>query len=585
MALKNTWVTYLDRSYKSIKSSIITRMRSVVTEITDYSESNIFVIIISMFAGLVEQLNYYIDNIARESFITTARRYSSLVKLTRLIDYRVRAKVGAVVDLRITAVDGSGDPVLLEADETLDAGLIVTDTEGLTPFITTKKVTIFANTSSAVVPARQGQLLTEENIGTTNATANQSFVLSANYRDSSLDIEINSVSWELVETFAFSGPLDKHYVVEVNEDKQASIVFGDGVNGEIPPNGQAVLATYYDCVGANGNVDANTLTLFDTDPTPPTQTETISEYTITNELSAVGGLDEEGIEGIRKHAPLSLRTLSKAVTLQDHKDLCLLVPGVGKASVEFDFYTKQILFYVAPDGGGTAPSQLLIDVVDYFQDKKMISTTLGAYAAGETKLRMTLTVTAKFRRSITDTEDDIKEALQNEFGFNNSDVDKKVRRSDIIALIDNLDRVDFLSLDLLTTKPYPRISDGINQLEDNWYVQVNSSASTIIPWRIIVDAASILGSQDGNARLFKTLPTGQEQFRGNITLHQTDPGGTDFTSDGGVLSLGIYGSFSQGDEWTFKTYPYNGNLEFEDYTIPIYDEAELSLTVNSQVGL
>jgi len=52
MALSNTWVTYLNRSYKSIKSSILTRMKSVVPEITDHSESNIFVIMVSMFAVL-----------------------------------------------------------------------------------------------------------------------------------------------------------------------------------------------------------------------------------------------------------------------------------------------------------------------------------------------------------------------------------------------------------------------------------------------------------------------------------------------------------------------------------------------------
>lgn len=583
MALSNTWVTYLNRSYKSIKSSILTRMKSVVPEITDYSESNIFVIMVSMFAGLVEQLNYYIDNIARESFISTARRYSSVIKLTRLIDYRVRAKVGAVVDLRITAVDAMGNPVTLEADETINAGLIVSD--GATEFITTKRFTIFAGTSSSVAPARQGTLITGENIGTTTANTNQVFNLSSNYRDGSLEIEIDSVSWQLVETFAFSGPLDKHYIVNVNESKQAYVLFGDGVNGEIPPNGQAVLATYYDCVGSDGNVEANTLTQFNSAPTPPTQTDPIDKYEVTNELPAVAGLDEENIERIRAHAPLSLRTLSKAVTLQDHKDLALLVPGVGKASVDFDYYTKNILFYIAPEEGGTAPSSLLSDVVDYFQDKKMISTAVQAYAAGETKLRITLNVTARFRRSISDTTDDIKEALQNAFGFNNSDVDKKVRRSDIIALIDNLDRVDFLSLDLLTTKPYPRITEGVNQLEGNWYVTVNPTTSVITPWRLTVTGASILGSQDGTARLYKTLPTGQEQYQGTVTLNQADPGNIDFTSNDGTLSLGIYGTFSENDEWSFKTYPYNEDIEFEDFTIPIYDEEELSLTVNEQLGL
>jgi hypothetical protein len=101
MALDNTWVGYLQRSYKSIKASILSRLEVLVPEVTDRSESNILVILIGAFAGLVEQLNYYIDNMARELYLPTARRYSSVVKIARLLDYRVMAKVGATVDLQL----------------------------------------------------------------------------------------------------------------------------------------------------------------------------------------------------------------------------------------------------------------------------------------------------------------------------------------------------------------------------------------------------------------------------------------------------------------------------------------------------
>lgn len=585
MALENPWVTYLQRSYKSIKASILARMQTVVSEITDHSESNVFVIIINSFAGLVEQLNYYIDSVARESFIPTARKYSSLIKLTRLIDYRVRAKIGSVVDLKITAVDSGGDPVLLQADETLNADLIVKDAAGV-EFITQTKVTIFAGSSSAVVGARQRVQVTDDNIGTTTSAADQTFALDADYQHDTATILINAVSWTRVDTFAFSGPLDKHFIVEVDQNQQAWVVFGDDTNGEIPPSGQSVLATHFTCEGVAGNVEANTLTVWDTPsggPTPPVQTPTIDSYEVTNELPAVGGQDEEGIEGIRKHAPLSLRTLDRAVTLQDHDDLCLLVPGVGKASTEFSTRLKAITFYVAPDEGGTAPGALLTDVETYFEDKKMISTVVTALAAGETLLRLTLDVTVKFRRSTTQAEADIKEALENEFGFNNSEVNRKIRRSDVIALIDNLDKVDYLSLDVLTTKPYPRITLGSNPLT-TWLVEVQSSTAEIALWRIaVIDPAN---GGDGYARVYRTGPGGVEEFDGTLTIHTAAQGATDYTSSDGTLELAMWGTgFSIADEWQFKTYPYNEDHEFEDFTIPIYDETELSLTVNEQVGV
>ncbi len=583
MALQNPWVTYLYRSYKTIKASILNRMQTLVTEITDYSESNIFVIIINSFAGLVEQLNYYIDQLARESYITTARRYSSMIALTRLIDYRVRAKIGSVVDLTITAVDSSGNPVNLQNDETLDSGLIISD--GNVQFITQRKVTIAALTSSVVVPAKQRVQVTGDNIGTTTSSSNQAFFINDDYQHDTLQISINAVTWELVQSFAFSGPNDTHFIVEVNEDKQAYVVFGDGVNGAIPTSGQSVLATYYTCQGESGNVESNTLTTWVTPsggPTPPIQSPTIDSYQVTNELAAVGGLEEEDLERIRKHAPLSLRTLDRAVTLQDHKDICNLVPGVSKSTVGFNLSSKTIEFYIAPEEGGTAPSQLLTDVVNYFSDKKMISTAVSAIAAGETKLRLTITATAKFRRNIVQTATDIKSALQEEYGFNNSDVDRVIRRSDIIALIDNLDKVDYLTLETITTKPYPRITEGSHQLENNWYVEVQETTSEITSWRLAVINASVLGSDDGLARLFRTGPTGAETYEGTVTIHQADPGTVDFTSDDGTLQLGMYGTFDVGDEWIFNSYPYNEDIVFQDYTIPIYDENELDLTVNEQ---
>lgn len=577
MALENPWVGYLHRSYKSIKASILARMQTTVTEITDHSESNIFVIMINAFAGLVEQLNYYIDSVARESFITTARRYSSLIKLTRLIDYRVRAKIGALVDLKITAVDGSGDPVPLDDDEILSAGLIVKDAAGI-EFITENKITFFIGASSVIVGARQRTKITNKNLGITTSAADQAFEIDNDYQHDTLQITINAVTWELVNTFAYSGPLDKHFIVEVDEDKQAWVVFGDDTNGDIPPTGQSVLGTFYSCSGGAGNVEANTLTIWGSAPTPPINVPVIDHYEVTNELAATGGQNEEGIEGIRKHAPLSLRTLDRAVTLQDHIDICLLVPGVGKAATEFDSQLKKVIFYIAPDEGGTAPSQLLTDVINYFATRKMISSIVGAYAAGETKLRLTLTVTVKFRRDTTQTEADIKEALQTEFGFNNSDVDRKIRKSDIIALVDNLDKVDYLTLDIITTKPYPRITVGTNQLEDNWYVEVQSNSSEIVSWRIAVISSTV-------AKLWRTGPSGVEEYDGEITIHVADPGSTDYTSQDGTLKIGMWGTFINDDAWEFKTYPYNEDIEFEDYTIPIYDVNELSLTVNEQVGI
>ena len=576
MALQNPWVTYVDRSYKSIKTSIVNRMKSVVPEVTDLSESNIFIIIAGLFAGLVEQLNYYIDNVAREMYITTARRYSSMIKLTRLIDYRVRAKIGSTVDIKVTALDGNGDPFNLTADYTFNSGIIVNTPDGV-KFVTQRKATIFKGTSSVVIGARQGELVSNENLGTATSDQNQYFALNESYRHDSLQIIINSITWEFRNTLAFSGPQDKHFIVQVNESKQSFVVFGNGINGAIPPSGQTIYGTYYKCLGISGNVDADTINSFDssTEPTPPVN---VASFLITNELPAVGGLEVEDLERIRRNAPLSIRTLGRAVTEQDYRDIAMLVPGVGKSSVSFDKQLKKVSIYVCPEEGGTASLQLLQDVEDYFDDKKMISTFILAQAAGETKLRIKLTATAKFRRDTTQTRSDIISSLKTNYGFNGSKINKSIRRSDIIALIDGLDKVDYLSLDKLTTKPYPRITNGSSQLEANWVIEVNESNTRVVEWRLsVIDSVT--------ARLYYKDIDGIEIADGDVTIHDTEQSDPDYTSQNGYISIAVWGTFTIGDTWIFNSYEYNKDIQVSDNTIPIFDEAELDLTVNEQLIL
>ena len=105
MATSNPWLTPYQRSFNDIKDKILQELRVQVPEITDLTEGNIFVLIISIFAAMVEVLHYYIDNAGREAFVTTARRYSSLYKHAKLVDYKVKAAVPPSVDLTLYLKD------------------------------------------------------------------------------------------------------------------------------------------------------------------------------------------------------------------------------------------------------------------------------------------------------------------------------------------------------------------------------------------------------------------------------------------------------------------------------------------------
>ena len=98
MPTNNPWLNPYQRSFNSIKDQLKASLQTRIPEITDFSEGNIFMIIVSIYAAIAEVLHYYIDNMARETFFVTARRYSSLYKHAKLVDYHIKSAIPASVD-------------------------------------------------------------------------------------------------------------------------------------------------------------------------------------------------------------------------------------------------------------------------------------------------------------------------------------------------------------------------------------------------------------------------------------------------------------------------------------------------------
>lgn len=106
MSTSNPWLTPFQRSYNDIKAKLIQSLNERVPEITDMSEGNIFILTLSIFAGIAEVIHYYIDGMAREAFLPTCRRYSSLYKHAKLVDYHIKSAIPSSVDLTVYMQDG-----------------------------------------------------------------------------------------------------------------------------------------------------------------------------------------------------------------------------------------------------------------------------------------------------------------------------------------------------------------------------------------------------------------------------------------------------------------------------------------------
>jgi hypothetical protein len=108
-------------------------------------------------------------------------------------------------------------------------------------------------------------------LGTSDGSPNQRYVLAhpslilrpigaaqQTSRDIVLLTQLGATidAWKLQESLAFSSGGQKDYVIEIDENDQATVIFGDGSFGAIPANGAQIQATYRVGGGAVGNTPA-----------------------------------------------------------------------------------------------------------------------------------------------------------------------------------------------------------------------------------------------------------------------------------------------------------------------------------------
>lgn len=561
MALRNPWVGYVQRGYLQIKNSVLNSLGVIVPEVTDHSQSNILVVILDTFAGVAEMLNYYIDNMAREAFITTARKYSSMVRLSRLIDYRIKAAIPSSGLINITFPDN-----LIYINPGVTTKLIPRGTNFKTDnnieYITTEDFTFDGTSSnkSISIPIEQKTLQENQLLGQTNGDSEQVISLGENYAHNTLSLEIGGEVWEGKETLGLSSPTDKVFIVEISAEKIAFIRFGEGINGATPDANQNLVADYYTTKGRQGNVDPDNITLTDLDFSSFVSNDV--DITITNTLGTVAGTNYEDIERIRRSAPLSIRTLDRAVTRQDFKDIARLTPGVDKANLEFEC-GKPVTIYISPNGGGVAQQPLLDSTFNYIEERKILGIQQKVLSAGESYLYINALVTAKFRRDPIVTKTDIIKVLEETYSYLESDINKPIRKSDLMALIDNQEKVDYLDLVEFYLIPYFRPRNNNSQIAPVFKLLPGSTNK--IHWGIQYTQGTFILKKEG--LYYDTLTPGVE-----------------YTSNNGVMKLTLPTSgYNEADEWEFTTYPYNQNIETADFTIPIVKEEILDITVIEQL--
>ncbi|MFD3475736.1 putative baseplate assembly protein [Streptomyces sp. NPDC058695] len=175
-------------------------------------------------------------------------------------------------------------------------------------------------------------------------------------------VEDGDLTWAPRRDLLRSGPRDRHFVGELEDDGRLALRFGDGRHGARPTPGSRLALHHRLGGGIAGNVGAeaiNHLVVQGDCAHPPAAA-------VRNPLPATGGVEPEPVEQARQLAPLDLRrTRLRAITAEDYAALAAGLPGVQRAAAEIRWTGSVQEAHVAIDAYGSAePSAELLARVE-----------------------------------------------------------------------------------------------------------------------------------------------------------------------------------------------------------------------------
>ena len=368
MALLAQNLDYSDKDLDSLRVRLQALISAVFPTWTDFNVANFGNILIELYAFVGDTLGFYQDNQAGESRITTATQRKNLLALCKLIGFTPTGATAAqfIVILTLT----SGPPT---GSVTLAQGTVCKTADITSPvlFELLAPAVFSAGLTPPIVTATVENSQTQSDAFDSTGLANQSYVLSQTpYLDLSAAPVAGDGPYTQVDNFLDSGPGDQNFVVVVDQNSAATIVFGNGVSGKIPVG--TIIIGYKTGGGSAGNVQAGAISqipgFFADSFGNPVQ------VSVTNPGAAsLLGLDQQSNQQIQMFAPQALRALNRTVAREDFEINAQKPPvmGVARALMTTSNEDQGVqensgILYIIPPGGGQPASALLAQVKNQF---------------------------------------------------------------------------------------------------------------------------------------------------------------------------------------------------------------------------
>lgn len=440
---------YVEKDAKQMLTDCIARLKEKygITTWNDFEEDNVGMMLLEAFAYMNDLLLFYVERQANETYLSTATERQNVINIAKNTGYVPKNATSAQVDILVSIEKVNAYNV------TLPAGTLIQTQSGLS-FETSEDAVISNGELSTHVTATEGETFTE-NIGASNGEAWQNFYIS---RLGVLEIKnviINDHVWECVESFAGQEATAEIFTAEIDAWRRAEIVFGNGVYGKIPENGEVIKVTYRVGGGISGNVAPNTITNV-RDIATNSRGDSVP-VSVTNPDWASGGAEPESVSSIKLWAPRYFETQERCVTEQDYDTFANAYDGIAKAKTirdedklkkgEANIIHVYVLTYGNNINTVALANQTLKDnLLEYLNEYKMLTDWIEIHDGKFSAIDFSGTLTLVKGFNADTVLNNVKSELNSLMNIDTRDMGEPLRISDVYAAIDNIEGVSFVEL-------------------------------------------------------------------------------------------------------------------------------------------
>ena len=480
-------IDYTSRDYEAIRADMIRLIRERLPQWAAQDPSDFGVALVEAYAYAADQMHYYLDRVANESYLGTAVQRESIMAIAAMFGYKPYDSRPSIVGLQFGNTTGSDIVVpqgarvqaTIQADTETIIRTFETERELRVPANVTLD-SLHNNAKAPTVTAVEGRSYKAEQLGVSAGTPLQRFRLPR------MSVLRNTVSVEVALTDSVTpysqvtrletyGPTDRVFVVESNTDGSTTVLFGDGTNGTVPALHGVVTANYR-VGGGVVDVPANTVRTLVSPQLPGIE--------VSNPLPAGGGRGAESLESIRINASRALRAPARrAVTLNDYVNLARAFPGVSKAKAVANNGVSVVVFVSPINDGSDEPTLDDSDrksVQAYLEGLSVAGTSVTVVDPLYVQVYLHLTAYAAENARQDDVERNVREALNTFFDYDNLNYDDRLTIQELSTAFYDVPGLAFVQIDHISTSSKGTMKKDpiiFNELAVNAYPSYDEATS------------------------------------------------------------------------------------------------------------